>query len=81
MQNNSKKEGAYFRALNRNIVNNLAAGIVIVVIAIIIHLLGGCEQPELHHKTPLIDTLRTEEGNINEWNIDTTVYHSAAIPN
>ena len=50
MQNN-RYQNSYIKGLKRNVINNTIAGIVIAGIIFIIQLIGGCEQPEITHKT------------------------------
>ncbi|WP_317165048.1 hypothetical protein [Parabacteroides distasonis] len=48
---------------------------------ILIQLIGGCEQPEITHQKTLIDSLQINTNDeINDWNTDTTTYHTTTKP-
>ena len=76
MQNN-RYQNSYIKGLKRNVINNTIAGIVIAGIIFIIQLIGGCEQPEITHRKTLIDSLQI---NTNDWDTDTTIYHTTTKP-
>ena len=76
MQNN-RYQNSYIKGLKRNVINNTIAGIVIAGIIFIIQLIGGCEQPEI----TLIDSLQINTNDeINDWDTDTTIYHTTTKP-
>ncbi|WP_291578618.1 hypothetical protein [Bacteroides sp.] len=69
------------RGLKRNVINNTITGIVIAGIIFIIQLIGGCEQPEIAHQKTLIDSLLINTNDeINDWDTDTTTYHTTSKP-
>jgi len=77
MQNN-RYQNSYIKGLKRNVINNTIAGIVIAGIIFIIQLIGGCEQPEITHQKTLIDSLQINTNDeINDWDTDTTTYHTS----
>lgn len=87
MQKNYSQTERYVRGIQRNIKGNLVAGVIIIFVMIIVHLLNGCEpvfpnDESLENKK--LDTLRPdslkEKTDINEWDTDTVVYHSDAKP-
>ena len=46
-----------------------------------IHMIGGCEQPEITHQKTLIDSLQINTNDeINDWDTDTTTYHTTTKP-
>ena len=50
-------------------------------IIFIIQLIGGCEQPEITHQKTLIDSLQINTNDeINDWDTDTTTYHTTTKP-
>ena len=74
---NKRYQNSYIKGLKRNVINNTIAGIVIAGIIFIIQLIGGCEQPQ---KT-LIDSLQINTNDeINDWDTDTTIYHTTTKP-
>lgn len=78
---NYKYQNSYMRGLKRNVINNIIAGIVIAGIILIIQLIGSCEQPEITHQKTLIDSLQINTNNeINDWDTDTTIYHTTTKP-
>ena len=69
------------RGLKRNVINNIIAGIVIAGIIFTIQLIGSCEQPEITHQKTLIDSLLINTNDeINDWDTDTTTYHTTTKP-
>lgn len=73
MQKNLSQFERYTKGINRNVKGNLVAGVIIIFVMIIVHLLNGCE--------PILpDESVKEKTDINEWDIDTVVYHSDAKP-
>ena len=69
------------RGLKRNVINNIIAGIVIAGIIFTIQLIGSCEQPEITHQKTLIDSLQINTNDeINDWDTDTTTYHTTSKP-
>lgn len=80
MQNN-RYQNSYIKGLKRNVINNTIAGIVIAGIIFIIQLIGSCEQPEITHQKTLIDSLQINTNDeINDWDTDTTIYHTTTKP-
>lgn len=83
---NKRYQNSYIKGLKRNVINNTIAGIVIAGIVIagiifIIQLIGGCEQPEITHQKTLIDSLQINTNDeINDWDTDTTIYHTTTKP-
>jgi hypothetical protein len=78
---NYKYQNSYMRGLKRNVINNIIAGIVIAGIIFIIQLIGSCEQPEITHQKTLIDSRQINTNNeINDWDTDTTIYHTTTKP-
>ena len=86
MQKNLSQFERYPRGINRNVKGNLVAGVIIIFVMIIVHLLNGCEPilPDKSLENKKLDTIRPdsmkEKTDINEWDIDTVVYHSDAKP-
>ena len=71
---NKRYQNSYIKGLKRNVINNTIAGIVI-------ELIGGCEQPEITHQKTLIDSLQINTNDeINDWDTDTTIYHTTTKP-
>ncbi|WP_455972745.1 hypothetical protein [Bacteroides congonensis] len=85
MQKNLSPFERYVSGISRNVKGNIVAGIVILFVMIAIHLLNGCE-PILPDKSPynkessLLPDSVNMNPDINEWNTDTTIYHSDAKP-
>ena len=78
---NKRYQNSYIKGLKRNVINNTIAGIVIAGIIFIIQLIGGCEQPEITHQKTLIDSLQINTNDeINDWDTDTTLYHTTTKP-
>ena len=78
---NYRYQNSYMRGLKRNVINNTIAGIVIAGIIFIIQLIGGYEQPEITHQKTFIDSLQINTNDeINDWDIDTTIYHTTTKP-
>lgn len=78
---NYRCQNSYMRGLKRNVINNIIAGIVIAGIIFIIQLIGSCEQPEITHQKTLIDSLLINTNDeINDWDTDTTTYHTTTKP-
>lgn len=78
---NYRYQNSYIRGLKRNVINNTIVGIVIAGIIFIIQLIGGCEQPEIAHQKTLIDSLLINTNDeINDWDTDTTTYHTTSKP-
>lgn len=74
-------QNSYMRGLKRNVINNIIAGIIIAGIIFTIQLIGSCEQPEITHQKKSIDSLQINTNDeINDWDTDTTVYHSHTSP-
>ena len=86
MQKNLSQFERYTKGINRNVKGNLVAGVIIIFVMIIVHFLNGCEPilPDESLENKKLDTLRPdsvkEKTDINEWDIDTVVYHSDAKP-
>ena len=75
MQNN-RYQNSYIKGLKRNLINNTIAGIIFII-----QLIGGCEQPEITHQKTLIDSLQINTNDeINDWDTDTTTYHTTTKP-
>lgn len=75
MQNN-RYQNSYIKGLKRNVINNTIAGIIFII-----QLIGGCEQPEITHQKTLIDSLQINTNDeINDWDTDTTTYHTTTKP-
>ena len=74
MQKNLSQFERYTKGINRNVKGNLVAGVIIIFVMIIVHLLNGCEPilPDESLENKKLDTLRPD--------IDTVVYHSDAKP-
>lgn len=69
------------RGVKRNVINNIIAGIVITGIIFIIQLTGSCEQPEITHLKTGTDSIQINKNDeIEEWDTDTTIYHSTTKP-
>lgn len=79
MQKNYSQSEAYIYGMFKNIKMNLLAGAIIAVICFIIHVLNGCEQPELTKPYQPIQNIISKDS-IEDWETDTTIYHSNAIP-
>ena len=80
MQNN-RYQNSYIKGLKRNVINNTIAGIVIAGIIFIIQLIGSCEQPEITHQKTPVDSLQINKNDeINDWDADTTIYHTTTKP-
>lgn len=85
MQKNLSPFERYASGISRNVKGNLVAGIVILFVMTIVHLLNGCE-PILPDESPdnkefsLLPDSVNMNPDINEWDTDTTVYHSNARP-
>lgn len=78
---NYRYQNSYMRGLKRNVINNIIAGIIIAGIIFIIQLIGSCEQPEIIHQKNLIDSLQINKNEeINDWDTDTTIYHTTTKP-
>ncbi len=78
---NYRYHNSYMRGLKRNVINNIIAGIIIAGIIFIIQLIGSCEQPEITHQKNLIDSLEINKNEeINDWDTDTTIYHTTTKP-
>ena len=73
-----RKYNAYQRGLNRNVRNNIIAGIIIAIVLTVINLLTGCEQPELQqNQTSIMDSLQLgSNDSIESWEEDTAIYHT-----
>ncbi len=81
MQKNHSQSETYVRGYLRNIKGSLLIAMIIIGVTVIIHLLGGCEQPSILQEIPLTDSLqRPNEDDINEWDMDTTIYNTTAKP-
>ena len=67
---------SYIRGLKRNVGNNIVAGVICSI-----QMVESYVQPERTHRKETVDNLRinTDE-QINEWDTDTTVYHTEAKP-
>lgn len=88
MQKNYSQLDWYMRGVQRNVKGNLVAGAIIAIIMIVVHLMSGCEpilpnepktlsnQPDSVHEDK--ELLPGQE--INDWDKDTTVYHSHTYP-
>ena len=75
MQNN-RYQNSYIKGLKRNVINNTIAGIIFII-----QLIEGCEQPEIAHQKTLIDSLQINTNDeINDWDTDTTIYHTTTKP-
>ena len=75
MQNN-RYQNSYIKGLKRNVINNTIAGIIFII-----QLIEGCEQPEIAHQKTLIDSLLINTNDeINDWDTDTTIYHTTTKP-
>ena len=94
MQKNLSQFERYARGTNRNIKGNLVAGVIIIFVITIVHLMGGCEpvlpaEPENNKKTEILSDNRDStnidrgilsEPEINDWDTDTTIYHTTTKP-
>lgn len=80
MQKNYSRSEGYIYGMFKNIKMNLLAGTIIVIISFIIHVLTGCEQPELTRTNQPIQNIISKDS-IADWETDTTTYHSNAVPN
>lgn len=89
MQKNYSPFERYMRGFLRNIKTNLILGTVITLIMIIIHLVSGCEPILPNEQKTLsneIDSVpenkeMSPEQEIEDWDTDTTIYHTTAQPN
>lgn len=73
---NKRYQNSYIKGLKRNVINNTIAGIIFII-----QLIGGCEQPEITHQKTLIDSLQINTNDeINDWDTDTTIYHTTTKP-
>lgn len=89
MQKNYSPFERYMRGFLRNIKANLILGAVITLIMIIIHLVSGCEPILPNEQKTLsneIDSVpenkeMSPEQEIEDWDTDTTIYHTTAQPN
>ena len=73
---NYRYQNSYMRGLKRNVINNTIAGIIFII-----QLIEGCEQPEIAHQKTLIDSLLINTNDeINDWDTDTTTYHTTSKP-
>lgn len=85
MQKNLSPFERYISGINRNVKGNIVAGIVILFVMVAIHLLNGCE-PILPNESPdnkessLLPDSVNMNPDINDWDTDTTVYHSHTTP-
>ena len=74
-------QNSYMKGLKRNVINNIIAGIIIAGIIFTIQLIGSCEQPEITHQKTFIDSLQINTNDeINDWDTDTTIYHTTTKP-
>lgn len=74
-------QNSYMRGVKRNVINNIIAGIVIAGIIFIIQLTGSCEQPEITHLKTDTDSIQINKNEeINDWDTDTTIYHTTTKP-
>ena len=89
MQKNYSQSERYARGINRNVKVNLAAGIIILFVMIIVHLVSGCEPilpNEPRELSNEVDSIQEKEEivpgqEIDDWDTDTTIYHTTAQPN
>lgn len=89
MQKNYSQLNRYVRGIHRNIKGNLVLGTIITSIIFIAHLVNGCEpilpnEPkELSNKVDSVQKNKEilPEQEINDWDTDTTTYHTTAQPN
>ncbi|WP_418702278.1 hypothetical protein [Bacteroides sp.] len=89
MQKNYSQSERYARGINRNVKGNLAAGIIILFVMIIVHLVSGCEPilpNEPRELSNEVDSIQEKEEivpgqEIDDWDTDTTIYHTTAQPN
>jgi hypothetical protein len=73
---NKRYQNSYIKGLKRNVINIVIAGIIFII-----QLIGGCEQPEITHQKTLIDSLQINTNDeINDWDTDTTIYHTTTKP-
>lgn len=82
MQKNLSQSAKYIRRYRWNVLSNLGVGTIIFA-AIITHLLAGCEPVlpgEPDSKPCATDSVHEKGSEINEWDTDTTTYHSDAKP-
>ena len=82
MQKKHSQSETYVHGYFHNVKGNLLLGIIIVLAMVIIQLLSGCDQPEITGETTDKQILETDSLNdeVNEWQNDTTTYHSEAKP-
>lgn len=88
MQKNYSQIESYVKGINRKVKGNLVAGAIIILIMMITHLVNGCE-PILPNEPKELSTkvdsvpenkeILPGQG-INDWDADTTVYHSHTNP-
>lgn len=89
MQKNYSQLNRYVRGIHRNIKGNLVLGTIITSIIFIAHLVNGCEpilpnEPkELSNKVDSVQKNKEilPEQEINDWDTDTTTYHTTVQPN
>lgn len=89
MQKNYSQSERYARGINRNVKGNLATGIIILFVMIIVHLVSGCEPilpNEPRELSNEVDSIQEKEEivpgqEIDDWDTDTTIYHTTAQPN
>lgn len=86
MQKNLSQSAKYIRRCRWNVLRNLRVGTIIFA-ATITSLLGGCEpvllsEPNIKKESlpSATDSVHETGPEINEWDTDTTVYHSEAKP-
>lgn len=72
----------YIGGFFQKTISNAIAGLIIAGIITVAYLLTGCEQPELRQtETNGIDSIQTEaKDSIENWDNDTTAYHTTAKP-
>ena len=89
MQKNYSQSERYARGINRNVKGTLAAVIIILFVMIIVHLVSGCEPilpNEPRELSNEVDSIQEKEEivpgqEIDDWDTDTTIYHTTAQPN
>lgn len=89
MQKNLSQLERYTRGINRNVKGNFVAGAIIIFVMIVIHLVSGCEpilpneQKTLSNEVDSVPENKemSQEQEIEDWDTDTTIYHTTAQPN
>lgn len=89
MQKNYSQTEKYVRGIHRNVRENLVTGAIIILVMMIIHLVSGCgpilpnEQKTLSDEVDSVPENKemSQEQEINDWDTDTTVYHTTTQPN